>query len=561
VSEEVVDDKVRRLLRTIERAGAFEHPTLQPERADDRPEHRRLARKAAAEAVVLLKNEGGLLPLNAKKLTSIAVIGPNARWAQIMGGGSSRVTPHYVVAPLDAIRARAGDGVAVDYRIGCANHRMLPRLNPEWVRTRDGAGRGFTVEFFDSPDLSGDPVHTTVTDRTRVNWQKNFVREVTPGSFSARFSGILTVPETGEYTVGTAGPGLSRLLIDGSMVVDNWSDRPADEQPWEAPERTAELHLTAGQPYQLVVECSPRKAFDWAPLQIGCLPTVPPDSIDAAAALAARCDVAVVFAGLTDEWESEGFDRMDMELRGDQVQLIERVAAANPNTVVVLNLGSPVAMEWLDRVPAVLQAWYAGQEAGHAIADVLFGDVNPSGRLPTTFPRRLKDNPAYINYPGENGKVHYGEGLFVGYRYYDKKDIRPLFPFGYGLSYTTFAYRDLTLSATECAPGDEIKVSVTLENTGARAGQEVVQLYLRDVESRLVRPEKELKAFAKVALDPGETRTVTLTLDQEALSYYDPAQEGWVAEPGEFEVLIGRSALDLPLTGRFTLKGAAELNS
>ncbi len=561
VSEEVIDDKVHRLLRTIRRAGAFENPTLQPERADDRPEHRRLARRAAAEAVVLLKNERSILPLEAEKLSSIAVIGPNAKWAQIMGGGSSRVTPHYVAAPLDAIRSRVGDGVAVDYAMGCSNHRQLPPLNPGWVRTRDGAHRGFTVEFFDSLDLSGEPVHTTVTDRTRVSWQQNFVRNVTPGAFSARFSGTLTVPETGAYTFGTAGAGLSRLLIDGGVAVDNWSDRPADEQPWEGSERTADVQLTADHPYQLVVEYSARKAFDWTPLRIGCMPTVPPDSIDAAAALAARCDVAIVFAGLTDEWESEGFDRLDMELRGDQVQLIERVAAANRNTIVVLNVGSPVAMDWLDRVPAVLQAWYTGQEAGNAIADVLLGDVNPSGRLPTTFPRRLKDNPAYINYPGENGKVHYGEGLFVGYRYYDKKDIRPLFPFGYGLSYTTFAYRDLALSAVEYAPGDEIKVSVTLENTGTRAGQEVVQLYLRDVESRLVRPEKELKAFTKVALEPGETRTVTLTLDEEALAFYDPAQEGWVAEAGEFEVLVGSSALDLALSGRFTLKGGAKRDS
>ena len=176
-------------------------------------------------------------------------------------------------------------------------------------------------------------------------------------------------------------------------------------------------------------------------------------------------------------------------------------------------------MNWLDKVAAVVWAWYPGQECGNAIADVLFGDVNPSGKLPTTFPKRLQDNPAYLNYPGENGQVYYGEGLFVGYRYYDKKDIAPLFPFGYGLSYTTFAYRNLVLDDT----GDVIRVSVDVQNTGHRAGKEIVQVYVRDVQSRLVRPEKELKAFAKVALEPGETKTVTLTLDQEALSYYDPA--------------------------------------
>jgi beta-glucosidase len=305
----------------------------------------------------------------------------------------------------------------------------------------------------------------------------------------------------------------------------------------------------------LKIEYAAEPGVDWRHLRLGCAPKIPEDSITQAAALAARSDVAIVFAGLTSEWESEGFDRADMELPGDQVKLIEQVAAANPNTIVVLNVGSPLSMDWLDRVAGVVQCWYLGQETGNAIADVLFGDVNPSGKLTTTFPRRLQDNPAYINYPGENGKVRYGEGLFVGYRYYEKKDIAPLFPFGYGLSYTTFAYRHLTLGASEYAAGDEIRVSVEVQNTGARAGQEVVQLYVRDCQSRLGRPEKELKAFAKVALEPGESKAVTFSLDEQALSYYDPAVKRWVAEPGEFEVLVGSSSREILLKGKFVLKG------
>ena len=204
-------------------------------------------------------------------------------------------------------------------------------------------------------------------------------------------------------------------------------------------------------------------------------------------------------------------------------------------------------------MPAVLQAWYSGQEAGNAIADVLFGDVNPSGRLPTTLPRRLKDNPAYINYPGENGKVHYGEGIFVGYRYYDKKGVTPLFPFGHGLSYTRFSYSNLALSAAQVAPGEGIRISVDVENQGARAGKEVVQLYVRDVESSLMRPEKELKAFDKVMLEPGQKKTVTFDLGQAELAFYDPARNCWVAEPGEFEVLVGSSCQDIRLAGCFAL--------
>jgi beta-glucosidase len=215
-------------------------------------------------------------------------------------------------------------------------------------------------------------------------------------------------------------------------------------------------------------------------------------------------------------------------------------------------------MPWLARVPAVLQAWFAGQEAGHAIADVLFGDRNPSGKLPQTFPQRLQDNPAYLNYPGENGEVIYGEGLFVGYRYYDKKDVAPLFPFGYGLSYTTFAYRHLKLNAAIYAAAEPIQVSMEVENTGKRAGQEIVQLYIRDVHSTLARPEKELKAFAKVALAPGEIRTVTFTLDETALAFYHPGLKRWVAEPGTFEVLVGSSSRDIRLTAPFELLAPPE---
>jgi beta-glucosidase len=318
---------------------------------------------------------------------------------------------------------------------------------------------------------------------------------------------------------------------------------------------TAEVDMTAGQVYQLKLEYSKRNAPFLGGIRLGCLVPVIGDPIARAVKVAAESDVALVFVGTSDEWESEGYDRVDMELPGRQAELIQRVAAANENTVVVLNTGSPVNMTaWIDQVTAVVETWFPGQECGNAIADVLFGDVNPSGRLPTTFPRRLEDTPAYINYPGENGQVLYGEGLFAGYRYYDKKRIEPLFPFGYGLSYTTFEYSDLTLDAPEYGLHDEIQVAVDVANVGTRAGKEVVQLYVRDVEARLVRPEKELKAFQKVMLQPGETKTVRFTLDREALSFYDPRQEQWVAEPGQFEVLVGSSSRDIRARGFFNLK-------
>jgi beta-glucosidase len=268
-------------------------------------------------------------------------------------------------------------------------------------------------------------------------------------------------------------------------------------------------------------------------------------------ALARESDVAIIFAGMPQGFESEGGDRPHMKLPGRQDELIRSVIAANHKTVVVLNSGSPVEMPWIQEVCALLLAYYPGQEAGTAIANILTGATNPSGRLPVTLPMRYEDNPTYINYPGLR-EVHYGEGIFVGYRYYDQKGVEPLFPFGFGLSYTTFAYSDLVLPE-QVAPGEEVEVSLTVTNTGEVTGKEVVQLYVADPVSSLVRPVKELKRFKKVALEPGESTTVTFTLDERALSFYDPVVKQWVAEPGEFNVMVGSSSRDIHLIGRFIL--------
>jgi beta-glucosidase len=542
---EELDDKVRRLLRTMEKAGAFEHPELSAEQAIDRPEHRQLIREAAGQAIVLLKNERGLLPL--KRPATIAVIGENACWTRVQGGGSVYVMPHYVISPYEGIRDRAGDGAAVRYELGCAIDKRVPLVPPGWLAAEDGTPGCLTVHYYDNRDLSGEPVYTTCSHAAELAWAGRALPHVRGSEFSVRLAGTLTPPYGGRYTFSLSASGPARLFIDGALLVDNGAALGANG------EQTAEIDLAAGRAYSLAVEFTWVGDATWRALRVGCGPAPRAGDLEAAVRLAAESDVAVVVAGLTPEWESEGFDRPDMRLPGRQDELIERVAAANPSTVVALSCGAPVDMPWLDRVAAVVQAWYLGQETGHAIADVLFGDVNPSGKLPTTFPRRLQDTPAYINYPGENGKVLYGEGLFVGYRYYDKKDVAPLFPFGYGLSYTTFAYANLRLSAAECRPGEPITASVDVTNTGPRPGTEVVQLYVRDLESRLVRPDKELKSFARVWLEPGETRTVHLPLPPDALSYYDPARGGWIFEPGDFELLAGASSRDIRLSARLTV--------
>ncbi|MBP9073158.1 MAG: glycoside hydrolase family 3 C-terminal domain-containing protein [Caldilineaceae bacterium] len=560
LDEALIDDKVRRILRLLHRVGAFDRGAMTPatlsEQPVDRPEDRALIREVGGQAAVLLKNEpvlgdGPILPLDRKRVRSIAVIGENARWAQVQGGGSAGVSPHYVIDPFQGIKTQAGDGVRVNYAIGTPIHRMLPTLNPDWLTGPDGSP-GFRVTFYDNRDFAGEPVHTATTRRSLLNWYGDTDDHINPADFALTMESTLTVPESGTFQMGILGVGTSRLLIDGQVVLESvYGGSGGDFMSMGDGVTETVIDLVAGHPYALRLEFASTADSRWRAIRLGCMIPLPGDPIAEAVALATRSDVAVIFAGLSNEWESEGVDRETMDLPGAQTELIRRVVAANPNTVVVLNTGSPVTMPWADEVPAVVQSWYAGQEAGNAIADVLFGTVDPAGRLPTTFPRRLADNPAYLNYPGENGKVLYGEGLFVGYRYYDAKGVPVLFPFGHGLSYAEFAYANLAIAQSNGA----IRVSVDVANTGSRSGQEVVQLYVTDVESRLVRPEKELRAFAKIALAPGETETVSFELTEDDLVYYDPALPGWVAEPGAFRVLVGRSAADIRVSGEFEWQG------
>jgi beta-glucosidase len=284
--------------------------------------------------------------------------------------------------------------------------------------------------------------------------------------------------------------------------------------------------------------------------------------IDEACNNARSADVALLFLCLPATKESEGYDRPDLDLTSHQVALIKAVTAAQPNTVVILNNGAPVVMsEWIDGTAAVLEAWMMGQAGGGAIADVLFGKVNPSGKLAETFPLKLIDTPAYINYPGENGAVRYGEGIFMGYRYYDAKEVQTLFPFGYGMSYTTFDYQNPKVSSQTFRDVDGLTVSVDVTNTGKMAGKEVVQVYVHDHKSRLARPPKELKGFAKVELQPGETKTVTVSLDFRAFAYYHPAYRQWITEDGEFDILIGASSSDIRHTETVALRSTLELPS
>lgn len=556
VSAEAIEESVRRVLRVAILAGVFAHPETLPEEAIDRPEHRALARKAATDGIVLLKNEGEVLPLAKETIAKLAIIGPNAKTARISGGGSAQVNAHYRITPFDGIAAAVGDQVELAYGLGCTNHKWLPLFDPNEVapRGQDAEG-GFAVTYFNSLDLSGDPVHETNVKSSEQWWLGDVAPGVNSRHFSTRLTTTFTPRESGPHQFGLTSAGKSRVLIDGEEVIDNWTAQtPGDAFfSFGTIEVIATVEMIAGQTYDLAVEYSSEGAYAITAIRFGMLPPQPADAIDRAVALAVGSDVALVFAGTNGEWETEGNDRKDMELPGDQNALIARIAAVNPKTVVVLQTGGPVSMPWLDNVAGVIQAWFSGQECGNAIADVLFGEVNPSGKLATTYPIRLEDNPAYINYPGENGHVRYGEGIFVGYRYYEKKRVAPLYPFGYGLSYTTFAYDNLRLSSAEIGPDDQLTVNVDITNRGQCTGQEIVQLYVRDSAARLSRPEKELIGFAKIALEPGESDTVSLTIDRAALAYWDDSEHTWVAEAGEFEALIGSSSQDIRARATFTL--------
>jgi beta-glucosidase len=305
-------------------------------------------------------------------------------------------------------------------------------------------------------------------------------------------------------------------------------------------EARGEVEMQAGENYSVKIEFESNTEATLKAMRYGILGPDVEDGMTRALNLASEADAVILVVGTNDDWETEGNDREALALPGEQNALIEAVVATNPNTVVVNNSGSPVAMPWLKRVPAMIQTWFAGQEFGNALMDLITGKANPSGKLPLTFPHRLEDTPAYTSYPGEFGKVQYGEGVFVGYRWYDTRDIEPLLPFGFGLSYTTFDISDL---ATDDA--DEIfTVRCTVTNTGEKTGQETVQVYVRPIDKAVARPEKELKGFAKVNLKPGASKTLSIDLDSEAFSHWDIDAAAWRSAKGRYEIIVGNSSRD-----------------
>ncbi len=545
VSVATIDDKVRRILRVAAQFGWLDREQTDHSIPRYNQQGRHVALQMARESMVLLKNGGALLPLNKGTIKSVAVIGPNFYPAVPVGGGSARVEPFAAVSFLQGL----GDYLGTALPVYCA--QGIPTLDQMAKATRfsNAAANGepgLRAEYFASADLSGIP--TLTRTEPYVDFGRGSSRILPEHTLSDRFIGYYVPDRSGLYDVfvessGEDG-GFYRLYVDGQLVFDNWAST------------TALMNLTSLQleatTHKFVLEHHGRSRWLGAKLRMG---IVQHDGVvdQQAKLLAARVDVVIVPVGFDPETESEGADRT-FRLPPGQEQLIQEMSAANKNVVVVITAGGAVDMNsWLDRVPAVLQAWYPGQEGGTALAEILFGDVNPSGRLPISFERRWDDNPVHDSYYPQAGakQVIYKEGVFVGYRGYEHSGKKPLFPFGHGLSYTSFTYDNLSIApGTTKAWSAEVAFDVT--NTGKREGAEVAQVYVSDKHSKLERPAKELKGFIKVNLKPGEKRRIKLMLDERALSYYDVGSKQWRADPGQFEVLVGSSSANIQLQGQLT---------
>lgn len=568
VPEFVVDERVRNVLNLVNWVDPLNIPSNAPEKALNRPQDQALLRRAAAESVVLMKNQDNILPL--KKDKSILVIGPNSKIAAYCGGGSASLDPYYTVTPFDGVSSESKGEVR--FSQGAYSHKDLPLLGP-LMKTADGK-TGFKFRVFNEPVSQPnreliDELHLVSSSGFLMDYINPKIKSFT---FFVDMEGFYTPEEDGIYDFGVTVVGTGRLLVDGEVVVDNTKNQRQGSAFFGngTVEEKGSKELKAGQTYKIVLEfgSAPTSDLDQRGVVIfgpggfrfGASRRVSQEElISKAVEAAAKAEQVVIFAGLTSEWETEGYDRDHMDLPPGSDEMITRVLEANPNAVVVIQSGTPVTMPWEKKTKALLQAWFGGNECGNGIADVLYGNVNPSAKLPVTFPVRLQDNPSYVNFRSERGRVLYGEDVYVGYRYYEKIELPPLFRFGHGLSYTSFTRSDLTIATVPEKPGaledgEPITATVTVTNTGGVAGAEIVQLWVVPPPTGVNRPVRELKGFTKVFLNPGEKKTVQITAEKKlATSWFDEQRQKWASEKGEYGVEVTGTG-DEVLTGSFSVE-------
>ncbi len=535
-----VDDKVRRILRVIFTTGVFDTPARDTPALVSGPQAKQTSLELARASLVLMKNDRNALPIEPGTVKSVLVVGPGAVYPRFGGGGSGSIRPIAATQPLAALKTALGDGVTVSYEPGYATPADVEDM-PAAVFSHDDKGTwkpGLRAEYFNNPELSGKPALVRVEPGPDFHYGNDAPGPgVQADMFSSRLSGRLTPPAAGHYRfLGDANNGF-RIVLDGKVLADGWNSSDLDRS-------AVELDLEA-RAYEIRFEH--REAKGTAHLRVRWGTGTP--NADAAVAAARKADAVVVFAGFSAFTERESEDH-EIELGKVQDELIAKLARANRRTIVVLQAGSPVLIEsWVGKVGALLQAWYPGQEGGVAIADALTGALNPSGRLPFTFLKAAKDAPAFKTYPEKDGGAPYDEGVFVGYRHYDAKKLAVRFPFGHGLSYARFAYKNLRVTPPSEGVKPVFEVAFDLTNTSKRAGAEVAQLYLGEVAPAVPRPPRELKGFEKVQLAPGERKRVTFRVTPADLAYFDEGKDDFVSKPGRFNVFVGGSSRALPLKG------------
>ncbi|KAJ5816219.1 hypothetical protein N7447_008452 [Penicillium robsamsonii] len=575
VSEKTINDRVRSVLELVKQTASSGIPENAAEAQRNLPEDRALLRRAAAESIVLLKNNDQILPLDSTKRT--LVIGPNANIAAYCGGGSSALPGYYAIAPLEGISSSCTGGVV--FSQGVYSHKELPLLGDQ-LKTEDGRP-GYIFSVFTEPSSNKnrkavDILHMKSSSAFLMDYKHPKVHS---DLYYITMDGIFEPTESGIYDFGLTVAGTGELFIDGEKVVDNKDNQRQGTSFFGigTPEERGSKYLEANQRYKILVDygTAPTSnlklhgvvSFGPGGLRVGgCKRINTERAIEHAVDLAATFEQVVVCVGLSGEWESEGFDRPHMDLPPMSDQLVQRVLAVQPNAAVVVQSGTPVTMPWARDVKALLHAWYGGNETGNGIADVIFGDVNPSGKLPLSFPESIEHNPAYLSYRSEGGRVLYGEDIYVGYRYYEKAKVKPLFAFGYGLSYTVFRLSELAVSqpleARDNVKEEVLEVLVLVENIGPCSGAETVQVYISPpTDASISRPVRELKGFKKVKLQRGEKQEVVIVIPIAlATSFWDERSSAWLSEAGEYKVtVIGTGEQNVLSTG-FAISRTREWN-
>jgi beta-glucosidase len=552
-----IDDKVRRILREVISFGYLDRQQLKPNIPLDNPFSETTALNVALEGIVLLKNHANLLPLSGHA-HSIAVVGNIAQLAPPTGFGSSFVTPISFVSELEGIKNQAPAGSTVDL---IASNTLDPENSTwEFVNKIGELQQGLVAQYFDSNDLSGSAEVTRVDNHVNFNWDTDPIPvSKNQREFSAKWTTQVRPTISGDHVFKIRGDGGLRVFVNGQKVVDNNFNNPPGPPVGYGPTvaYSGKIALQAGKVYTVEIDYRRVRGFfdtleqggltgiqvSWASLQ------APPNF--------AKYDAVVIAAGINEAYEGEGYDR-PFQLPEFQDELIQNLSQVNPRTIVVFHGGGNFdSQKWVNQVGGLLEAFYPGQNGGQALAEILFGAVNPSGKLPVTFEKRIEDNPAFATFPTINthpDAIAYSEGIFVGYRGYEKNHIQPLFPFGYGLSYTTFQYSGIKIQPAVFDGTHPVTVSFTVTNTGSRAGAEIAQLYVGETKPSVPRPLKELKGFDKVHLQPGQSQTVTLQLNQRSFAFFNTNKHLWDAEPGVYNVSVGGSSQDIRLTGQVTLK-------